>query len=494
MKATIYTHRFRQLIVWSIFTFFSATTIFSTHTYAQNNTRFCDGFRTQNQRDWGERPRNNNSAGYLYKNFAAAFPDGITVGCDNKLKLTSAQAVTNLLPISGRISKLPNGTLVNPNNRRFNNPFAGQVIALKINMTFDEWDPNFGSNTILLKDLIIRRGPFVNKTVGEVMVLAEKALGGCPVSHSLYELNEIVTRINRNYMDGLMTGRYLTCPVQVVDPCANDTELPVITNCPTNLTLTSPDPTCFNAVWAEPMATDNCTAQPELTSTHFSGSCLPMGTTTVTYTAKDAKGNTSKCTFTVSLSYDPSLAIEALNLKGDRLEVEANAEMNRARLEWVSDMKVETDYFIIQKSMGNGEYTDVETVNGAFTQGLTYYTGYDSEPTEGDNTYRVVSVLIDGSVRISADKTVRFNNLNQVKVFPNPASEFVTIDLTNYEGNAVKIYLCNQLGNVIRTYNIEKCSGEAYSMEVSKLTTGSYFLRVSTLGKRDVTRQFNVIR
>ncbi len=458
------------------------------------NAQFCEGFRTQNQRDWGDKPKSTNSAGYLYKNFTAAFPNGIVVGCDNKLKLTSPQAVTNLLPVNGRIGKLPIGTLIDPNNRKFNNPFAGQVVALKINLTMDEFDPNFGSNTILLKNLVIRRGPFVNKTVAEVMDEAEKALGGCPVAHNLYDLNEIVTRINRNYMDGELTGKYLTCPVVKVDPCANDIELPVIVNCPSNLTLLSPDPVCFNAIWNEPMATDNCTAQPELTSNFFSGSCLPMGTTTINYAAKDAKGNTTTCTFTVTLTYDPSLAGEALNLQGEKLELAVNAEPRRTRLEWVSDMKVETDYFVIQKRNENGEFIDVETVNGAYVAGLTYYSGYDSEPGEGENTYRVESVLIDGSVRVSAPKSVRFNDLNQIKVYPNPASEFITVDLVNYEGNAVKIALYNQIGTVVRSYNIEKCTGEAFSMEVTKLNVGSYYLRVSSAGKRDVSKQFTIVK
>ena len=489
MKGNIYTIRigWYTLFMAIIITF---SPIFSTIANAQ----FCEGFRTQNQRDWGERPQGRNAAALLYTNFLRAFPDGIVVGCDNKLKLTTAQAVTNLLPVSGRIAQLPNGTLINPNNRKFNNPFAGQVIALKINLTMDEYLPNFGSNTILLKDLIVVRGPFVNKSVAEVMEEAEKALGGCPVQHGLYELNEIVTRINRNYMDGEMTGKYFICPVIKVDPCANDTELPVLVNCPSNLTLTSPNPDCFRAIWNEPIATDNCTAQPELTSNAFSGACLPMGTTTINYAAKDAKGNTATCKFAVTLTYDPSLAGEGLNLKGEKLELSANAEPRRARLEWVSDMKVETDYFVIQKLNDNGEYIDVETVNGAYVAGLTYYTGFDSEPGEGDNTYRVESVLIDGSVRVSDSKTVRFNNLDQVKVYPNPASDFITVDLINYEGTSVKIELFNQIGTVVRSYNIEKCIGEAYSMEVVKLNTGSYHLRVSSPGKRNVSKQFTIVK
>jgi hypothetical protein len=149
MKGNIYTIRTKWYTLF-VAIIITISPIFSTIANAQ----YCEGFRTQNQRDWGERPQGRNSAALLYTNFSRVFPDGIVVGCDNKLKLSNAQAVTNLLPVSGRIAQLPSGTLTNPNNRKFNNPFAGQVVALKINLTMDEFLPNFSSNSILLKDLI----------------------------------------------------------------------------------------------------------------------------------------------------------------------------------------------------------------------------------------------------------------------------------------------------------------------------------------------------
>ena len=368
MKGNIYTIRqgWYTLFVAAIITLIP---FFSSIAHAQS----CRGFRTQTQRDWGDKPKRNNAAGYMYANFATAFPNGLVVGCNNKLKLTSPQAVTNLLPVNGRIGALRPGTVVNPDNRRFDNPFAGQVVALKLNLAFDALDANFGSNNIRLSTLVVRRGPFANKTVAEVMDEAEKALGGCTSARSIYQLNEIVTRINRNYMDGDLTGNYLSCPIIAVSPCADDREAPVIVGCPANVTMISPDPVCFNAFWAEPMATDNCTNPLALTSNYFSGECMPVGTTTVVYTTKDLTGNTSNCTFTVTVTYSPTIGGAALATKNEKLELDAQAEPRRTRLGWVSDMLVETDYFVVQKMDENGEFMDVETLNGATTSGLNFY-------------------------------------------------------------------------------------------------------------------------
>jgi hypothetical protein len=51
-----------------------------------------------------------------------------------------------------------------------------------------------------------------------------------------------------------------------------------------------------------PVATDNCSGPVTVTTDHASGSLFPVGTTTVTVTAKDAANNTSTCTFTITVN------------------------------------------------------------------------------------------------------------------------------------------------------------------------------------------------
>ncbi len=97
-------------------------------------------------------------------------------------------------------------------------------------------------------------------------------------------------------------GNKSTCSftVTVTNPCATDTQAPVFTACPTNITL-STTANCATATWTAPKATDNCST-PIVTSNYNSGFCFPVGTTTVTYTATDAKGNNVVCSFTVKVT------------------------------------------------------------------------------------------------------------------------------------------------------------------------------------------------
>ena len=54
------------------------------------------------------------------------------------------------------------------------------------------------------------------------------------------------------------------------------------------------------ATWTAPTASDNCGVI-SFTSTHSSGATFPVGTTTVTYTAEDAAGHETICSFTVTV-------------------------------------------------------------------------------------------------------------------------------------------------------------------------------------------------
>jgi hypothetical protein len=84
------------------------------------------------------------------------------------------------------------------------------------------------------------------------------------------------------------------------NPCLNDAIPPVLSNCPTNISLTTTGTTAI-ATWTAPTATDNCST-PSVLSNYNLGFAFPIGLTTVTYTATDAKGNKSTCSFTITVT------------------------------------------------------------------------------------------------------------------------------------------------------------------------------------------------
>ena len=171
----------------------------------------CEGFRTQTQGGWGSVPNGNNPGVYLYANFDAAFPSGLTIGgCGNTLVLTSEQAVTDFIPSGSTPSALPAGTLTDP-GLAYSNVLAGQVTALTLSVTFDLYDANFGSNPDNLEDLIVGSGDFAGWTVSQVLAEANAILGGCASSYTPSQINEVVSSINENYVDGTTNEGFLLC-------------------------------------------------------------------------------------------------------------------------------------------------------------------------------------------------------------------------------------------------------------------------------------------
>ncbi|MCD2258859.1 HYR domain-containing protein [Psychroserpens luteolus] len=97
---------------------------------------------------------------------------------------------------------------------------------------------------------------------------------------------------------------------QTQNVIVEDTTDPVITDCPSDITLCGAQA----VIWVMPSATDNCDVT--LTSTHEPGDVFDVGTTKVIYTATDNAGNTAICSFDVIINPVPMITIEETPLDG----------------------------------------------------------------------------------------------------------------------------------------------------------------------------------
>lgn len=192
----------------------------------------CGKFRTQTQGGWGSNPSGNNPGNYLQDNFATAFPDGLTIGCSTgfTIKFKTSAAIKDFLPQGGSPSQLTAsyvmGGLGNP-VQDLNNVFAGQVLALSISVGFDNAIPSFSPSTEKLENLIydVSGSPFKGWTVKQILEEANKALGACkPIPSGL---NDAVSKINENFVDGTTNKGYLICPpetnLSIDKKCPNGT-------------------------------------------------------------------------------------------------------------------------------------------------------------------------------------------------------------------------------------------------------------------------------
>ena len=221
----------------------------------------------------------------------------------------------------------------------------------------------------------------------------------------------------------------VTVKARPVDPCATDAIKPVFQNCPSNISLATTS-NCVIANWTAPTATDNCTT-PSVSSNFNNGACFPIGTTTVTYTAVDAKNNSAKCSFNVVVS--ASLQQPCTRIKGSilreiwtgisgssvtSLTASAKYQGNASRKTVLNELKV--------------PYQEMESNYGDRIRGFLY------PPTTGNYTFYVygddgVSLFlnktgnsVDGKTRIAYGTT--WTNEFQINKQASQKSETISLE------------------------------------------------------------------
>lgn len=165
------------------------------------------GFHTHTQGGWGTSCAGNNPGCYRDSHFAAAFPDGLVVGCDvHAATLLNSAAVERALPAGGTPrALLPeeettyDGSDADPT---VNTVFFGQVIALALNVAFDAND-DFKQNDdpTPLGELVIvdPASACLGMSVASVLAEANLALGACPSQLSPADLTACAALINESF-------------------------------------------------------------------------------------------------------------------------------------------------------------------------------------------------------------------------------------------------------------------------------------------------------
>lgn len=141
---------------------------------------------TYTQGGWGSRPRGNNPGMFLLNNF----PGNVVIGGGSTLTFNSAVSIQNFLPQGGTPGKLTDSAS-NPLSTSAG-VFAGQVLALKLNVTFYSVGSLVLTGTGTSMD---------GKTVNQILAAANIALGGgaLPAGFTYSTLNDLVDKINNGF-------------------------------------------------------------------------------------------------------------------------------------------------------------------------------------------------------------------------------------------------------------------------------------------------------
>jgi Secretion system C-terminal sorting domain len=145
-------------------------------------------------------------------------------------------------------------------------------------------------------------------------------------------------------------------------------------------------------------------------------------------------------------------------------------------LSWETASEKNTKEFVLEKSSDNKTFSVVGTVkaSGNSITPLTY-SFLDINPSYL-NYYRLKIVDFDGKVEFSKVVSIQNNKTKDglAKVFPNPTSDFLTIES---EEILEKIIVFNTLGQVVK--NIQNVGNQQIKLEMDDIPNGVYFLKVN---------------
>lgn len=183
-------------------------------------------FRTQTQGGWGNAANGNNPGVYRDGNFTTAFPSGLVIGESNgyNATFTTSLAVQNFLPQGGN-SAVFVGNYVDPTTTNAG-VFAGQVTALSLSVGFDECslagdcaefaplEDDRDPSATALADLVVVDASYAceGMSVGDILDEANLAISGQSSSLDINQLNECVSSINENFVDGTNDEGFLGYP------------------------------------------------------------------------------------------------------------------------------------------------------------------------------------------------------------------------------------------------------------------------------------------
>ena len=158
----------------------------------------------------------------------------------------------------------------------------------------------------------------------------------------------------------------------------------------------------------------------------------------------------------------------------------ATGSPGEVRLEWVVDRPDSVAGFEVLRSLDllDWERLDRQTA----LAGQNHYQYLDVAPRLGINYYRIKWRTADGRYDYTNLEQVAFPTRAAIYLYPNPATNQVSVHVERPDGVSVRLELLNAIGQVLidRTWTVSGTDSFDKSLALDPLATGAYFYRISS--------------
>ncbi|MGB4884480.1 MAG: T9SS type A sorting domain-containing protein, partial [Ferruginibacter sp.] len=144
--------------------------------------------------------------------------------------------------------------------------------------------------------------------------------------------------------------------------------------------------------------------------------------------------------------------------------------------------EVNSREFVIERSIDGINWSAIKAIpaSGHSTVAITY-NAIDEKPLKGMNYYRIKLIDQDNRSTLSIVRSVLFSSQYLVLVTPNPATEFININVSGNNTNEVYTVTISDMSGkkLIQTQS----SNDVLRIAINKLAKGIYIVQIANVGK-----------
>lgn len=197
------------------------------------------------------------------------------------------------------------------------------------------------------------------------------------------------------------------------------------------------------------------------------------------YQPFDASGCTNGNFNPISIGKEDANFISPINgvLSGKVESLTAAEKNNNIQLDWKVENNELVDHYELERKDENGEFKTIAMIMSDNKYSTTSYQYTDKiTAREQQLYYRVKTVGLDQVITYSDVKTIKLRSVQQpnIKVYPNPSSDVIRIDLPIANG----AYVCRFYNSEGRMVKVENMSFPNSSIQVNTLVNGNYFVEL----------------
>jgi hypothetical protein len=169
----------------------------------------------------------------------------------------------------------------------------------------------------------------------------------------------------------------------------------------------------------------------------------------------------------------------------DLVSFDANCVNEEIELEFVVASQINNDYFTIERSLDNKNWsfvTEIDGVEGGNTSTQMTYKWMDNSAYKGQSYYQLTQVDYDGEYKTFEPIVNNCNDYtdNVYSAYPNPTKEnlMIDIELDNYQGDNVKLLLMDINGKIVKDEPIVLEKGFNHlEVNLKELPKGVYMMQ-----------------